>query len=346
MRKLRAVLAMAAAIGLLSGAPLAAQAAGGKRLILKDGTYQIVAKYEVKGDRVRFLSAERDDWEELPSSMVDWKATNQWNEEHGKADLERSEQPQSGQAGGQAGGQPDTGQSEAAKIDKEESAVRTAEQEQMPRVAAGLNLPNEDGVFVLDSFQGIPELVQITQSSGDVNRGGTHNVLRAAIVSFRGAQEPVRINGQAAKVKLHVEDPALYVSLTKTGGEVEEESAFVVNTHGDDAVNDKNDYSSPASRYVIVRVQVVPGERLIGAIRLRRLNGKIVQSEDIVPTTATILPGGYWMKLTPKEPLTVGEYALMEILAPGEVNLDVWDFGVDPDAAENQHALTPVRGGN
>jgi hypothetical protein len=49
------------------------------------------------------------------------------------------------------------------------------------------------------------------------------------------------------------------------------------------------------------------------------------------------------MKVVPKEPLGFGEYALMEVLSPQEVNLDVWDFGVDPTAPENKNSLTPIQ---
>src|SRR6266581_2653656 len=49
----------------------------GKKLVLKDGTFQLVRDYRRNGERVRYLSAERGDWEEIPAAMMDVDASLQ-----------------------------------------------------------------------------------------------------------------------------------------------------------------------------------------------------------------------------------------------------------------------------
>jgi hypothetical protein len=46
------------------------------KLYLKDGGYQLVREYQVEGDRVKYYSIERSDWEELPLALVDLKRTD------------------------------------------------------------------------------------------------------------------------------------------------------------------------------------------------------------------------------------------------------------------------------
>src|ERR1700691_647717 len=158
-RRRLAALVLAALVLILP--PHSAAQEQARRLILKDGSYQSITKYEVKGDRVRYLSAERDEWEELPSSLVDWPATEKYEK-----DRSASAVP------------------EAAAIDKETDAEREAEQSRLPQVAPGLHLPEDSGVFLLDTFQAQPQLVALQQAEGDINRDTKGNI-------FRGALNPV-----------------------------------------------------------------------------------------------------------------------------------------------------------
>ncbi|HWG21103.1 MAG TPA: hypothetical protein VG225_11295 [Terracidiphilus sp.] len=296
------------------------------RLILKDGTYQIVRKYEIVGDRVRYMSVERgDEWEELPLNLVDWDATKKWERDH-TAPVAEDASP---------------AMKEAEDIDKEEAAERDEEKARMPDVAPGLELPDEDTVFVLDTYQGTPELVELAPNQLGLD-AKTHHGL-STLNPLAGQREAIELPGSHAKIHLHVNDPAIYLSLEITDrAEHVLSHAMTVQT-GDtkEAVNHKHGAHSPQSGFAIVRVDERNRVRIVGALHISR-SGQIAQDENVIPTKVEVLPGKHWLKVTPTQPLTIGEYALVEILDPSDINQTVWDFNVNPRLGDNPGSIGPI----
>ncbi len=60
----------------------------GKKLMLKDGSFQLVREYQIDGDRVRYYSIDQRDWEEMPADLVDWDATKKTEAEDAKRKAE------------------------------------------------------------------------------------------------------------------------------------------------------------------------------------------------------------------------------------------------------------------
>jgi hypothetical protein len=295
------------------------------RLILKDGSYQIVREYQLAGDRVRYLSQERGEWEEMPADLVDWEATRKWERDY-------------------ANPQPDAASpamKEAEELDKEEAAVRADQKARTPEVVKGLELPDQDGVFVLDTFEGTPELVEIVAADLNMNQRTRKGL--STINPLAGAKADLELEGAHAKVHLHVNDPAIYLSLDSADdNQPMSTHAYTVDTHGGKGVqNGKHGAHSAGSGFAIVRVDERKAVRIVGAIQVSR-TGTVTQSEDVIPAKAEVLEGKHWLKLTPQQPLTIGEYALVEILSPSDISQTVWDFRVDPRMGDNPGSLGPI----
>src|ERR1700690_3188647 len=58
----------------------------GKKLILKDGSFQLVREYQVDGDRLRYYSIDSSQWDEMPADLVDWDKTKAVAEEEANRD--------------------------------------------------------------------------------------------------------------------------------------------------------------------------------------------------------------------------------------------------------------------
>ncbi len=102
----------------------------GKKLVLKDGNFQLVRDYQRNGERVRYLSAERGEWEEIPAAIVDWDAT--------------------ARAAAEAQAEEDA---LAKKLHAQEQAQRietVMDVDASLQVAPGVFLPPGEGMFLID----------------------------------------------------------------------------------------------------------------------------------------------------------------------------------------------------
>ncbi|MEO6923099.1 MAG: hypothetical protein ABI142_04685 [Bryocella sp.] len=313
------LLSRAAVVLLLATGALAAgaQAPRRTRLILRDGSYQWVSQYQVKGKVVRFSSAERgSEIEEIPLALVDLAATEQWARAHA-AQKNDDQRPVLS---------PELAQQEAAR------AART------PEVLPGLKLPEELSVVALDSFAGQPELVPLQQKGSGLNPETGHDVLKQEIDPGALPHDIYDLRGATADVRLHTLKPVFYLRIGNNDEADPGGSAVVVDTHGASGRATPIGGSAKSS-YVLERLTARSDQRRVNSFRIPWLGERA--QPNIVEVTATTLPGGLWLQLTLVAPLEPGEYALIEVLGGDALNLDVWDFGIQPDAPESVEAIQP-----
>lgn len=292
-----------------------------QRLILNDGSYQIVMSYRIVGQRVVYVSAERGgQQEEIPLALVNLDATRRFEAEHGP--------------------QANRDQTQAAPVISPELQKEEADRAALaPEVAPDLRLAPQENVLALDVFQGSPELVPLLQSSTDLGRNEQHNILKAMINPRSASHQIALLKGEKSDIQMHVPEPVFY--LRTDDAQIATGTALTVDTHGASTAADRK--PRPAgSEYVIVRVDVREGARVVASFNTSAL-GTTRQEANIVASVATPLPGGHWLKITPSQPMLIGEYALIEVLGDNQINLGVWDFGVHPTAPENRDVLLPEK---
>jgi hypothetical protein len=171
----------------------ASSAAKPKKLVLKDGSYQLVREYQVEGDRVRYWDVDSSQWQEIPADLVDWAAT--------KKD------------------EADENQREAtllASVHKrqEESQAQVLDIDASIEVIPGVFLPPGEGIFVFDGRAVLP-LAQ-AESSSSLSKG---KLLEKVIVPvpITPTRHIISLKGEHANLQIHSGQPEFYVRATKPG---------------------------------------------------------------------------------------------------------------------------------
>jgi hypothetical protein len=171
-------LAMLRLLSLLFVLSLAAPAA--VRLYMKDGQYHNVREYKVEGDRVRYYSTERGDWEEIPLELIDLKRTE--SEIRQKTEARREE---------------------AKQIDAEEAFER-AQRQEIERI------PYETGVFIVEG----EKVTTLKQAESKIVNNKRRSVLKVlSPIPVVSGKATVELDGVASAFTVPKNRPEFYIRL-------------------------------------------------------------------------------------------------------------------------------------
>jgi hypothetical protein len=163
----------------------------GQRLIMKDGTDQLVSSYQVKGDAVRFYSVERSEWEEIPAAMVDWDATKKFEAERARKEAAQVSAVQKTDA-----------QWKADPVDLDASI----------ELGPAIFLPPGQGLFVFDGKAVLRMQQAETTEKLDKKRLLEQIVVPMPVVPSR---HNVVLPGREAKMQLRTMEPEFYYRTTE-----------------------------------------------------------------------------------------------------------------------------------
>ena len=293
-----AVIATALCVGVSGAARLEqstqaadARSTRGKKLVLKDGTFQMVRSYEKNGDRVRYFSLERGGWEEIPASLVDWDATAKADKDTAAAD-----------------------DALAAKIHKQEEERKidtVLDVDASLQVGGGTFLPPGEGMFAVEGKSVIP-IPQV----GTAIKTDRKNQLKRVLspLPIIPGKKNIELEGKRATLRINSGNPEFYLRELTT--EDEQESGLERTSR----------QSVTGPEVELLKATVKGNKRIIESVRSMMGEQVGLENQTISIQQWEVAKRVY--RYTLSEPLPPGEYALAEIL-PGGLNLFVWDFGVD-----------------
>jgi hypothetical protein len=308
-------------------APETAPRHGTQRLYLRDGSYQTVTEYHLAGDHVHYFSADRAAFEDIPTELVDFGATQKWNADRDKiADEERARR--------------------AGERAAEDEEIKARLDMARPEVAVRLRLPERGDFWALDEFQGKPELLPMVQPAAEeaarerarsefqsldkkarknASQIAANEATARAYEANAAMQPPMHPDGRKA-----ASGGELHLAGTKSKREV----------HVTQPVFYLRASALPGAKFLLERMEedFPHQERRMAPPSVEALAGGSGKGFSVVQVAA--MPGGQWMKISIPSELPIGQYALVRILSSEEWDAHVWDFGVNARAPENGEAVT------
>jgi hypothetical protein len=263
--------------------------------MLKDGSFQLVREYQRNGERVRYFSAERGAWEEIPATMVDWDAT-------AKAEAAGAKEQE-------ALLKEVHRQVEAQRIDPPMDVDASL------TIAPGTYLPTGEGMFVLEG-KSVTPLNQVGAELHTDKKQRLKQVLSP--VPIIPSKRNVEITGPKSVRRVNSQRPEFY--LREAPPDPDAPSTIKKSSRPGE--------SGPEIE--LVRLAVKGGRRQIESIRTL-FGEKLSEDRNVMMIQRWDVAKDVY-RFTLGQDLTAGEYAFVEILPDG-VNLYVWDFGVDRSAA-------------
>jgi hypothetical protein len=164
----------------------------GKKLILKDGSVQLVREYQVMDDRVRFYSTERSQWEEMPAALIDWDATRQTETDQKKGDAEL-----------------------LVTVHKQEQVrrVMALDVDASLEAAPGVFIPPGEGLFVYDG----KSVLRLTQAQADNKLDKAHVIGEILVpIPIVPSRRNLSIPRPHAEVRVKNEQPEFYMRTADT----------------------------------------------------------------------------------------------------------------------------------
>jgi hypothetical protein len=159
----------------------------GKKLILKDGSVQLVREYQVMDDKVRFYNTERSQWEEMPVALVDWDATRQSEADQKKGDAAL-----------------------LSTVHKQEQARRIMplDVDASLEAAPGVFIPPGEGLFVYDG----KSVLRLTQAQADNKMDKAKAVEQVLVpIPIVPSRRNLSIPRPHAEVRVKNEQPEFYM---------------------------------------------------------------------------------------------------------------------------------------